>query len=452
MTTRKSRTHLALVFAAAAIGCSGSARAQSCSMVTLDEPGAYQRNQALAMRLFPIKTAPNYKAGEVEDLRIHMAEELKKSLTATKFFRSVDIVKENESPQGAYLLEGEFLQIDQGSRQIPAIARLATVGVHARLFGGAKYSVLVAEFECVGHGEWFGAKGATKDSIDRIAWGLARRVVKAEKTAAKVASAKGTDTMLGEAPGGSRAVALLSPALAGVKRIPGIHRKSKQEDSAEVLDPEDENGDIEADPKRKDEEKKFLTTLVRARKRRSIRELDAVWFTDPVYQAQVKLVGLVTTPKDDLRGRTLRGGLLPSNQHLRAFEGQPVFVIAASYDKLMNQSPIVWNKEQVKYTKLRGAGGRTVTPVTTIDPSCTPSIISKGKANFKVQFVSRPVIFAFPATLPGGEPLVSSLDETVELQTQFEGTQVTLRFDLRSFGLRDVSDLRLKPRTKTAGL
>jgi hypothetical protein len=490
---RLAQSPLPLIAAAAVLSSSAGLRAQSvfgvkleqsCSMVTLDEPGAYKRGRSISMRLFPIRSSPNYKAGTVEDLRIQMAEELKKRLGATRFFESVDIVKENESPSGGYLLEGEFLQIDQGSRgrRIGGIGGLATVGVHARLLGGPQYSLLVAEFECLSHdqGGWSGlggAKTATENNVGDIAKGLASQMVKAEKAAAKVASAKGSDTMSGKAPGAG--IGKLNP----VKRMPGIHRKPKQdasaggseavaakadepaEETAATGDSEDENADAEAegddegadaedeetDPKRKVEEKKFLTTMVRARKGRTVRrEVDAVWFTASVYQAQGKLVGLVTTPKDDLRGRSLRGGLLPANERLRAFEDQPVYVIAACYDKFMNRSPIVWNKEQAKATSLRASDGRTVTAVTVLDPSSTPSLLKKGK--LKNPYVSRPVIFAFPAILPDGAPLVRNVSETLELHTQFEGIQVVLRFDLRRFGLRNVSELSLKPRAQTAGL
>jgi len=113
---------------------------------------------SLAIRLFSIKSRdlyrtdtgqPFYTAEPLETLRLAFAEKLRTQLQQTRYFRSIVILSDNETPSTDLVLEGEFTAIYQLGGKVQLIAYPVTrMAIRGRI-KWRKTSQQIVEFSCL---------------------------------------------------------------------------------------------------------------------------------------------------------------------------------------------------------------------------------------------------------------------------------------------------------------
>jgi len=146
---RRSASFWIVVTVLLLVGLSTSSALAQCNVFMVERPDDVRSGRSLSIRLFAIKAPPNYKGEPVENLRIALAEKLRDTLQASKYFSSVIVLPEDKRPQTDLVLEGEFTNIDEGSRAGRMLigSGAAQMGVQGRLMA-TNPSGRVFEFLC----------------------------------------------------------------------------------------------------------------------------------------------------------------------------------------------------------------------------------------------------------------------------------------------------------------
>ena len=107
------------------------------------------------------------------------------------------------------------------------------------------------------------------------------------------------------------------------------------------------------------------------------------------------------------------------------FEAEDVYLISLGY----SEDPVYWNvQELVQATYLTRSDS-------------TDRVLPIGFGGSSLP----PLLLAFPASLSDGTPLVKSVNDQIELHTQYGDRPVIFSFDLSRLGLRSVDDLKTAP-------
>jgi hypothetical protein len=389
-----------------------------CSLMNVYQQDAYRKGRSLSIRLFSVTAIPNYKAEPTEDLRVLLAEQLRKSLQESKYFSSVVILPEDKEPQTDFVLEGDFSRIDEGSRAgrilIGGKRNAAKLDTRGRLFARDSLQP-VADFEChaLSYGSflgWGGAKSSTHDTAQKMA-----------------------DTMKKMFPWADKKVIELGKQANKKTKTLAIIAENKQRDN--------DWRDKPPEKWERDDCTKVISNFI-SQGDRDERRVEALWFSAPSYQAHLRLLTMQSKEGDIEKSKRLKGGFLPAHSQLKELEKEDAHVVAIAFaKKTQDKGPILWNNEAIlATTSLRHVGRPEVRiqPLRAIDVSSLSHV-------FDEKWAAHYVLLVVPTKLADGKPVIESLNDKLELHTEFEHTPVIIQFDLAHFGLSRVEDLRLKP-------
>jgi hypothetical protein len=375
--------------------------------------------------LFEIKAPPNYTGEPVENLRAALAEDLRDALRESQYFSSVVILPEDKQPQSDFVLEGEFTTIEQGSSTARVLwgTGAAVTGISGRLVAANPFGN-VLEFHCAwaSVGGPFpitrifagGGKRLTHGNIDKMAGSLKKALPDAEKEMAIIKSGK-------------------RQPLVADRQEPDYDWRNKTQDQWS----------------KKDCLKVLSTFTISSKWKEGY--VEAQWFSDPYYQSHLKISELLrageikTTEFLRPKGlwlRWLNGGSLDKEPEMfKELENEDVYVIDVTYGK--NRPLHVDHSKVLAATSLRRVG-RSMERVAPL------RIVPASVRYFIFTLNTNLVRFVFPAKLPDSTPLITSLNDKLELITEFEGRPATIHIDLSQFGLSHVEDLKLKTTVQTA--
>jgi len=414
------------------IGLNAQSAIAQCTMLNVYRASEFTRRRPLAIRLFSVTGLPNYKAEPIENLRDRMAEEILKKMQESKFFSSVAILPEDQTPETGYVLEGEFFRIDQGKRWIRIIGVKggeAELGINGRL-GLVKNGSAepVADFECLsksigGFWQLKGAKGSTYDNAGDIADYIKGIFSWVEKKIAKMGKE------------------IEAPAFKG---RPISARNERADDEWQKKTSDKWSHDNCAD---------VISSFTSEGEWKDQGRVDALWFTAPSYQAHLRLLALPAEDDDKKKLLGFEGGLLPANQQLKELEDQDVYVLAVSFQKKRNHGPIFWDGEKIRratFITYRGRPEEQIRPIQVIDSVIPSYAIEHGWRGRQGAWAAHTVLLVFPTKSANGKPVIESFKDKLEIHTEFEKNPVVIEFDLAHFGLGRLDELRIKPESSMA--
>lgn len=410
-------TLLMLVSAPPALG--------QCSVFTVDRPDELRSGRSLSIRLFEIKAPPNYTGEPVESLRIALAEKMRDSLLESKYFSSVVILPEDKQPQTDFIIEGEFTNVDEGSRAARVLwgTGAAQTVIQGRLVA-TNPSGRVFEFFCARAtaGGWLSRGGVTSrggktlvhSNVEKFTENLKKIIPEVEKEMAIVKSGR-------------------RPPLVADRQEPDYDWRGKTQDQWS----------------KKDCLKALSTFTISSKWKEGY--VEAQWFSAPYYQSHLKISEMMRaggiTPTEFLRPkglwlRWLNGGSLDKEPEIfKELEKEDAYIVDVTYGK--NRPLYVERSKVLAATFLRRAGRPT--------ERVAPLRIAPASVRYFIFTLNTSLLrFIFPTKLPDGTPLITNLNDKLELITEFEGRPATIHIDLSRFGLGRVEDLRLKPEAQVA--
>lgn len=400
----------------------------TCSLMNVYQPDAYRKGRSLSIRLFSVTAIPNYKAEPTEDMRILLAEELRKKLLESKYFSSVTILPEDKEPQTDFVLEGDFSRIDEGSTLgrwfIGGKGNAAKLNTRGRLLAGKSLQP-IADFECLAlsGGSVFGLARA-KSSIHAIAKKMADSMKKMFPSADK----KVTQFVKGTKAKKSKTHPIVA------------ENKNKNDDQYSWIKHLIWRGKPPEKWERDDCTKTISNFISQGD--RNERKVEALWFSAPSYQAHLRLLTKQGEEGDIEKGKRLKGGFLPAHSQLKEMEEEDAYVVAIGFaKKTQDKGPILWNNEAMMAAtslQLAGRPEMRIQPLRAIDASSLSHI-------FDEKWAAHYVLLVVPTKLADGRPVIESLNDKLELHTEFERNPVVIQFDLARFGLSSVRELRMKP-------
>lgn len=419
---------LLLVLVVAA--CLRPALGGSCEILTIYDRSALRKGEPITVEPFGF---PGLESQErLDDVHAIMAEKLEPELEKSKFFSDVRGPADSSVQHTGYVLSGAYRDQEQGHRLQRAI--LGGGGAHLRLhtiLTSAETGRPVLDIECVrtNVGGLFGATGGllglksgdslTDGNIRDFAKGFGDVFEKMEETLKLRAEEerKDLDTIKGKTESSKR------------------KWESKPFRMWSLSDLMDEIDSYSIHSNRKDS-----------------MSATALWLTASAYRSLHRVLEYAETTEEtterEIPNKYRAKLVLTDVDPVKQFQGQPVYLIVVRFEcDSYKRSPFEWNDaELLQKTRLTTGKASEVglEPVRILWREF-PAHFVEHKSRWSGLHVSRcqTIIFAFPQTTPGGEPVVRSVTQELILNTRASGQDVRLEFNLADFGLDGVDQLML---------
>ncbi len=404
-----------------------------CYLLNVYHPEDYRKGRSVGVRLFDLKGSADYDAEPLEGLRVALAEDLRKELLKSKFFREVKILASDETAGTELVIDGEFDFLEKGEKWLRLLgarggAKLRVRGV-AKAGGGDHH--VVADFEC--YRENFGGLGGVTGGL----WSL----LMSDKDAAR---------------GNIRSFAKsFGKTFKWVEKEYGKRQKEDKKRKAKAKTKEeihgasesgDESLDETAGPK---EARRWVASRVIKTNRENWMTADVLWLDAITYRAHQlynSASGVDGVEGEAIDDKDISRGFLLDLEPLRPFENQEVYVVAATLNVSADQEgPFFWNsKEVIDSASLDRVGGPGVKAIQVLEGP-TPSYLIERRFRLlgRMMWVSHPVLFIFPTRLPDGTALVGGLSDELRFHTSIDNHPLTVRFELQDFKLSSTDELRL---------
>lgn len=404
-----------------------------CSLLNVYDPQGFSQGHKIAVAVFEVGGGGvGSNAGPLEKPRDILLEQFQKALKKTKYFSEVSLVAPDATSDAEYVLEGNLIGLNGGSRAgryfLGGLGNAGQMRVSGQILGPAKASgdnasrPVLSDWECdvfnAGQNPFaFGESNAkvTKENAEAVAFTLSlemKHLLRGKEGKTEL------DKMERKAEADTDKGALTG----STKSINRSWREKQDWETADYV-------------------KEIESFIVRSNEEKS-RGVDVLWLTHASYQAHAKLIPSLKQTAI-LRSQVIKPGMLTDIEVVKPFAGQDVIVLVASYTAKSTVTPLLWDSKQIRsatYLMRKGTGGQKIATAEFQDDKISSYIVLKGVSNFRA---FHPVILVFPAKLPDGTPFVQSTTDSIELHTEVDGRPVQIDFNLKDFDLRNLDDLKM---------
>ena len=414
-----------------------------CNLLNIYDPDALSKGRKIGLAVFEVGgggVAAN--AGPLEKPREILLERFQRDLKKSKLFSDVSVVAPDAESDSDYILEGNLIGINGGSRGgrsfNTGIGAAAQMRVSGRILGAGRGDSrpVVSDWECnvfqsgLDLGYSLGPAG--------ILAGVIRRSTQTnEKLTKKNADfvADALTLQLRRLLRGKEGKTELD------KRVANDEKEGARSPITGKSEAKNRSWREKAEWQEKDYLNEIDSFIVRSRETKS-RGVDALWLTSASYNAHAKLLGSMKQTAI-LQGHDLKRGMLTDIDPVKPFLDQDVVVLVATFDVHATAAPFLWDSNRIKASTYltRGDGtGDKLAPAQFLDGKIASYMVLEKKNQFRA---FHPVILAFPTRRVDGTPFFQTIDDVAELHTEVDGRQVQITFNLTHFDLKSVDDLKM---------
>jgi hypothetical protein len=315
------------------------------------------------------------------------------------------VLTRGDDQSAEVVLHAELVDVDPGNRLVRAYAAAewASAAVHAILAtGDGRPLVTLRCNRATGGGPlgwggplslWQSSDSLLRKDVEKIAQSISRELGKSEQAARRLAARRSAKIDVGELRYSSRL---------------HLERPTEQwslKDAASVMGTfmTHTMGNIVGGP----------PVLGKG--------VHSLWLTDPAYRAIHRTQALMSENEKSMWVHPF--SIVLEGDLLHAMTARSAYAFAVwPFEK----PPYYWNVDAIAAaTFLRRArhGDERIAPIGVLGPPWPPAV------------------FLFPRTTEDGQPLVESLDTTIELHTELNGRRILSRFDLSKFPLTGITEL-----------
>jgi hypothetical protein len=410
-------------------------RQSGCALLNVYDAKAFSPDRKIAVGVFDVGGGGvSSNAGPLEKPRQILLDHFQKDLKKTKYFSSVLTVAADMVTDADYVLEGNLIGANGGSRFgrifIGGFGNTGQMRVSGRILGPARPAdggsrPVLSDWECnvfdMGFTGFEGNANVVRRDAADVSKALTFQIshllrgkegkTRLDKLESKAESDSDKSSITGKSQARSRPW------------------RDKQE-----WKPADYANEIES-------------FVVRSKEARS-RGVDVLWLTQASYRANESLIPTLRQTAI-LQKKEIRPGMLTDLEPVRPFVGQDVIVLVATYTIHSTAAPFLWDANRMKAATylVQSGTAEKLAPVQFLDDKVASYMVFNEKMMLLKAFSNfrgfHPVILVFPAKRSDGTPFVRSASDTVEFHTEVDGRPVQIEFNLAHFDLKSVEELKM---------
>ncbi len=414
--------------------CNVYAQMRGCGILNVYDADAFVAGRKIGVAVFEVGGGGvGSNAGPLEKPRQILLEQFQKDLKKEKYFSAVSMVTADSPSNADYVLEGNLLGLNGGSRAgryfIGGFGSMGQMRVNGRILGaGAGDSrPVLSDWECnvFNPGGPFDFGGAN----DKLARQNARFV-----------SAMVT-----------RQIGSLLKGKEGKTKLDKMEAKVEKDADRSPITGKSEAKNRSWREKPDWQPKDFLNEIdsfiVRSHQARS-RGVDVLWLTKACFDAHARFLPSMKQTAI-LKTHDLKRGMLTDLEPVKPFVDQDAVVLLATFDVHATAAPFLWDAKRIKsatYLTHGRSGDDKLLPSQFLDDKIASYMVFDEKRiaqAFSSFRAFHPVLLVFPTKRPDGTPFFQSVDDVAELHTEVDGRQVQITFDLKDFDLKSLDDLKM---------